>query len=76
MNAPATPRLVQCPTCGSPSPFAPSNRWRPFCSERCRSVDLGAWASERFRVPAESPPDSPGDIAPDTGEPPGQPPRH
>ncbi len=36
--------------------FAESNRWRPFCSERCRSVDLGAWASERFRVPAETPP--------------------
>ena len=29
----------------------------PFCSERCRSVDLGAWASERFRVPAEAPTD-------------------
>jgi hypothetical protein len=58
-----TERLVPCPTCGTPSPYAERNRWRPFCSERCRSVDLGAWASERFRVPAQSPPDmpSPGD---------------
>ncbi|MCW5632154.1 MAG: DNA gyrase inhibitor YacG [Rubrivivax sp.] len=61
MNGPRAPRLVPCPTCGAPSPFVPDNRWRPFCSERCRSVDLGAWASERFRVPAEAPPDSPPD---------------
>ncbi|MBI5721754.1 MAG: DNA gyrase inhibitor YacG [Burkholderiales bacterium] len=75
MNAPPAPRLVPCPTCGTPSPFAPSNRWRPFCSERCRSVDLGAWASERFRVPAESPEESPPDSpAPDA--PPEPPPRH
>jgi uncharacterized protein len=31
----------------------PANRWRPFCSERCRTADLGAWASEQFRVPAQ-----------------------
>jgi uncharacterized protein len=30
------------------------NRWRPFCSERCRSVDLGAWASEQYRVASDS----------------------
>jgi hypothetical protein len=48
-------RLVPCPTCRKPSPFGPANPWRPFCCERCRSADLGAWASERFRVPAESP---------------------
>jgi endogenous inhibitor of DNA gyrase (YacG/DUF329 family) len=33
------------------APFGPENRWRPFCSERCRSLDLGAWASESYRVP-------------------------
>jgi uncharacterized protein len=47
---PAGP-VVACPTCKGPSRFAPSNPWRPFCSERCRTVDLGAWASEQFRVP-------------------------
>ena len=57
-GAAASPPLVPCPTCRAPTPFAPGNRWRPVCSERCRSVDLGAWASERFRVPAQSPPDS------------------
>ena len=48
---------VPCPTCGSPTRYHAGNRWRPFCSERCRSVDLGAWASERFRVPVEAPPE-------------------
>jgi endogenous inhibitor of DNA gyrase (YacG/DUF329 family) len=41
---------VPCPTCGRPALFAPQNHWRPFCSERCRGVDLGAWANERYRV--------------------------
>ncbi|KAF1047923.1 DNA gyrase inhibitor YacG [Xylophilus sp.] len=54
----ATPvRTVVCPTCGGPSLYAPENRWRPFCSERCRQIDLGAWASEEFRMPTEAPPD-------------------
>jgi endogenous inhibitor of DNA gyrase (YacG/DUF329 family) len=35
----------------------PSNPYRPFCSERCKNMDFGAWASESFRVPDESPPD-------------------
>ena len=51
------PRIVRCPACGGDSVFAPSNAYRPFCSERCRNLDFGAWASESFRVPDESPPD-------------------
>jgi endogenous inhibitor of DNA gyrase (YacG/DUF329 family) len=47
-------RLVPCPTCKKPAAFSERNRWRPFCSERCRSIDLGAWASENYRVPAET----------------------
>jgi endogenous inhibitor of DNA gyrase (YacG/DUF329 family) len=31
----------------------PDNPWRPFCSERCKSIDLGGWASEAYRIPAE-----------------------
>ena len=50
-------RTVRCPGCGGPSRYAPENRFRPFCSERCRELDLGAWASERYRVarPADEP---------------------
>jgi uncharacterized protein len=60
VNAPATDaappvRHVPCPACGSPSLFTAANRWRPFCSGRCARVDLGAWASEAYRV-ATSPP--------------------
>jgi hypothetical protein len=50
-------RRVPCPTCRRPAVYGPRNPWRPFCSERCRSADLGAWASESFRVPAEAPSD-------------------
>jgi endogenous inhibitor of DNA gyrase (YacG/DUF329 family) len=51
------PRRVPCPRCGGPALFAPENRWRPFCSERCRSIDLGAWASESYRMAASPNPD-------------------
>jgi len=44
-------RWVKCPQCGGPSAYGPSNRYRPFCGERCKGVDLGAWASEHFRLP-------------------------
>jgi endogenous inhibitor of DNA gyrase (YacG/DUF329 family) len=48
-------RKVPCPSCKGPALFSPANPWRPFCSRRCRSADLGAWASEQFRVPAQAP---------------------
>jgi len=62
----ASPREVRCPTCGGKSLFAPENRWRPFCSERCRSIDLGAWASESYRVPVK--PDPEDDESPPAAE--------
>jgi len=57
MASPAPARVVRCPACGGDSLYGPDNRYRPFCSERCKNMDLGAWASESFRVPGESPPD-------------------
>ncbi len=53
----AIEKIVRCPGCGGESVFAPSNLYRPFCSERCKNFDLGAWASEEFRVPTEAPPE-------------------
>ncbi|MFH0130429.1 DNA gyrase inhibitor YacG [Variovorax sp. EL159] len=50
-------RIVRCPACGGDSIYAPSNPYRPFCSPRCKGIDLGAWANEEFRMPAETPPD-------------------
>ena len=52
----AKARTVRCPACGGPSRYAPDNTYRPFCSERCKQMDLGAWAAEDFRMPAEAPP--------------------
>ena len=51
-------RVVNCPSCGKPVPWQPESTWRPFCSARCRQIDLGAWASEDYRVPS-APPDAP-----------------
>ena len=45
-------RYVSCPRCGAQVPWVPASLHRPFCSERCRTVDLGAWATERYRVAA------------------------
>lgn len=53
----AAPRQVVCPRCGGPSLYSTENPWRPFCSERCKQIDFGAWAAESFRVPTEAPPD-------------------
>jgi endogenous inhibitor of DNA gyrase (YacG/DUF329 family) len=47
-------RTVPCPTCGGDSIYAPGNLSRPFCSDRCKNMDFGAWASENFRVPTEA----------------------
>jgi len=44
-------RIVNCPQCGKPVPWTPESRYRPFCSQRCKMIDLGAWASEAYRVP-------------------------
>ncbi|MGQ0547055.1 MAG: DNA gyrase inhibitor YacG [Betaproteobacteria bacterium] len=58
-------KKVPCPRCGAPAPVSAENRWRPFCSERCRLIDLGLWASEEYRVPEEkTPPDSAPDKEP------------
>lgn len=47
----AVARVVNCPTCGKPVEWRKENRYRPFCSERCRQIDLGAWASGEYSVP-------------------------
>jgi endogenous inhibitor of DNA gyrase (YacG/DUF329 family) len=41
-----------CPTCREPVVWE-GNPDRPFCSDRCRLIDLGSWASERYRIPGE-----------------------
>ena len=46
-------KTVKCPTCGKAVVWSEDNPWRPFCSKRCKLIDLGAWASESHRIPGE-----------------------
>jgi len=45
---------VKCPTCGRPVEWSAESAYRPFCSDRCRLIDLGAWLSEQRKIPDES----------------------
>ena len=45
--------IIKCPHCGKETEFF-GNEHRPFCSERCKLLDFGAWADEEFRLPAET----------------------
>jgi len=47
------PTTVPCPTCGAPVVWSSESKWRPFCSERCRLIDLGEWLEEEKRIPGE-----------------------
>ncbi|MDQ3260928.1 MAG: DNA gyrase inhibitor YacG [Burkholderiales bacterium] len=49
--------LVICPQCGKSSVFSSGNPSRPFCSQRCKLIDLGAWANESYRVPSGEKPE-------------------
>lgn len=53
------PTLVKCPTCHREIDWS-SSQYRPFCSERCRLIDLGAWLSEKHAIA--------GDAAPSEGD--------
>ena len=56
-------RIVKCPACGGDSLYSSANRYRPFCSERCKLIDLGAWAAEQHAIPGDAtPPDEGGGI--------------
>ena len=55
--SPTEIRIVRCPACGGDSIYSTANSYRPFCCERCKNMDFGAWASESFRLPTEAPPD-------------------
>jgi len=58
------PTVVRCPTCNRPVEWSEASPFRPFCSERCRLIDLGEWFNEERRIseptdaPSEDPPPS------------------
>jgi endogenous inhibitor of DNA gyrase (YacG/DUF329 family) len=45
-------KKIKCPVCKKETTWD-DNTFRPFCSERCRLIDLGKWASEEYRIPGE-----------------------
>jgi endogenous inhibitor of DNA gyrase (YacG/DUF329 family) len=62
-----SPAVVSCPTCGAAVSWTAENRWKPFCSQRCKLIDLGQWAAETYRLPAEPVPE--GGVEPDDDAP-------
>jgi uncharacterized protein len=50
------PQEVNCPQCGKRVVWDETRTWRPFCSERCKLIDLGQWANEEYRIPTEETP--------------------
>jgi endogenous inhibitor of DNA gyrase (YacG/DUF329 family) len=54
-------RSVPCPRCGMPVTWSSENEFRPFCSERCKLIDLGQWATEAYRVAQAEDPDPGGE---------------
>lgn len=62
-----SPTVVSCPHCGASVVWTPENRYRPFCSERCRQIDLGAWAAGDYAVPVVEDPEQP-DSGPASGQ--------
>jgi endogenous inhibitor of DNA gyrase (YacG/DUF329 family) len=53
--------VVKCPRCGTETEYE-GNEFRPFCSDRCKLLDFGAWADERYALPAEASELTPEDI--------------
>lgn len=47
--------LVPCPTCKKEISWTTENPFRPFCSQRCKQIDLGAWAEEKYIIPSTTP---------------------
>jgi endogenous inhibitor of DNA gyrase (YacG/DUF329 family) len=51
--------IVDCPTCSKKVIWSDASPFRPFCSERCKQIDLGAWAEEKYAIPAVNLPEDP-----------------
>ena len=45
------PRIINCPGCKRKIRYDENNPFRPFCSARCKEIDIAAWATESYRIP-------------------------
>jgi endogenous inhibitor of DNA gyrase (YacG/DUF329 family) len=48
--------IVQCPHCSQDVHWTAESKWKPFCCERCKLIDLGAWADEEYKIPTSETP--------------------
>ncbi len=69
MKPTTKPPVVSCPICGAAVKWSAENRWKPFCSERCKLIDLGQWATEKYRVPGAPGPQGDDEAPDETGRP-------
>lgn len=46
-------KQIKCPRCGKKNTWKSNNPYRPFCSERCKLIDLGKWADEEYKIPSQ-----------------------
>ena len=53
------PTTMNCPRCGKLTTWE-DNKYRPFCSDRCKLIDLGAWANDEYRLPTQDAPQADG----------------
>ena len=54
--------VITCPTCKKQTEYSINNIFRPFCSERCKLIDLGDWANENYKIPDNKSPNEPDEI--------------
>lgn len=55
-DSPIPTTTVACPHCGKAVTWDTASIWKPFCSERCRLIDLGGWLSEKHVIPGDTEP--------------------
>lgn len=53
---------IPCPHCQKAVNISEKTAYRPFCSERCRLIDLGAWASEDYQIAGKTPSEENGEL--------------
>lgn len=46
-------KSIKCPECGKTTEYSPENKYRPFCSNRCRLIDLGEWIEGKYKIDSE-----------------------
>lgn len=66
LNTMTSTDKITCPNCNKEKTWRDDNPFRPFCSERCKLIDLGEWASDERRIPGA--PINPEDLFPDKNE--------